>query len=162
MAHKTPTKVERLGAACERAVAHAQARLRTIGAHGAAERLHKAGAEGHASAARNVLESPESAGEAWLRAGLEAIERGCKRLTPTYAEGTEIDAALRALAIYCAHADDGHVTILARGTGLGPRIRVYTDGPKGFERWLNAMPADEQWLVGGDQPLLKLAEGTRR
>ena len=113
------------------------------------------------TSAQGAKRGPESAGDAWLRAGLEALAEACAILGDTTIHTTEVRQAHAGLAIYIAHEADGEVRVLARGGAMPARVRTYTEGPRGFSRWLDGDSSSEQWLVGGARTPFALRRSNR-
>ena len=145
---------------CQKALQLAHSKLYEIGDIGGAAELEHAGTNpavirATVKTVRNRIEIA-IAKEAWLEAGLEIIEHTCELLEGEPAKVADLDAAHRGLTVYVARATDGTVNVLAREEGKETRVRVYGGEPQGFEQWLKADEAPEQWLIGGEAAPIKL------
>ena len=137
---------------CAKALERNGGRNRAGTLHDGVETPHKLG-----TASRMAAQAPESAGDAWLRFGLDALSEACTILGNPKVEPETAQDAHRALEIYIAHNADGEVIVLARGGRTPTRVRIYKEGPKGFNAWLNTDASPEQWLIGGMKKPIRLS-----
>lgn len=138
-----------LACVCEEAVKRAAIR---IGAPARATALLAAASGGGdlellEQQALRAARAPETAGDAWLRSGLEALAEAAACLANPHEDADTATGWTRSLAIFVAHDNDGTVDVIAQGGARPVRLRTYDEGPRGFWPWLNADPSPEQWLV---------------